>query len=215
MNLSLKKAADLSVCLSFMNKTIILAGNGQLPCHVVEELKIRNLDFVIIGFENNEISLKLKKYKYQIINFGKIITKLKHLKKKGYENIIMVGGLKRPKVFEIKPDFNSLKILPLFAKKIIEGGDNNLLSFAINKMLEMGFNILDIKKLLPDCFLGKGVFTKTSPSKNMIKDINKGQMILNQISKFDIGQSIIIQQGTVVGIEGVQGTDVLIQQSKK
>ena len=82
LNLSLKKAADLSVCLSFMNKTIILAGNGQLPCHVVEELKIRNLDFVIIGFENNEISLKLKKCKYQIINFGKIITKLKHLKKR-------------------------------------------------------------------------------------------------------------------------------------
>ena len=48
----------------------------------------------------------------------------------------------------------------------------------------------------------------TKTSSKMIKDINKGQMILNQISKFDIGQSIIIQQGTVVGIEGVQGTDV-------
>ena len=48
----------------------------------------------------------------------------------------------------------------------------------------------------------------------MIKDIKKGQKILKEISKFDIGQSIIIQKGNVVGIEGVQGTDILIKNSK-
>ena len=48
----------------------------------------------------------------------------------------------------------------------------------------------------------------------MIKDIKKGQKILEQISKFDIGQSIIIQKGNVVGIEGIQGTDFLIKNSK-
>ena len=37
--------------------------------------------------------------------------------------------------------------------------------------------------------------------------------ILNNNSKFDIGQSIIMQQGSVIGIEAVQGTDNLIKQS--
>ena len=198
-----------------MKKIIILAGNGELPYNVVTELEKRRLDFFIITFKNNEVSAKLKKYNPIEINFGKIVTELKKLKIKKFDSIIMIGGLKKPKLNEIKPDINSLKLIPMFAKKIIEGGDNNLLSFCIKKIEEIGFKIINIKDILPEFFLGKGVFTKISPKKDMIKDIKKGKKILDQISKFDIGQSIIIQKGNVVGIEGVQGTDFLIKNSKK
>ena len=68
----------------------------------------------------------------------------------------MVGGLVT-KVFEIKPDFNSLKILPFICKKIIEGGDTPII-FAINKMLEMGFNILDIKNYFQIVFLERSIY---------------------------------------------------------
>merc|ERR1711991_337442 len=78
----------------------------------------------------------------------------------------------------------------------------------------IGFKIINIKDVLPELFLCRGVLTKVSPTKDMIKDIKKGQKILDQISKFDIGQSIIIQKGNVVGIEGVQGTDFLIKNSR-
>ena len=197
-----------------MKKIIILAGNGQLPYNVVKELEKRKLDFFIITFKNNKISAKLKKYNPIEINFGKIVTELKKLKIKDFDSIIMIGGLKKPKINELKPDINSLKLVPIFIKKIIEGGDNNLLSFCIKKIEEMGFKIINIKDVLPELFLGRGVFTKVSPKKDMIKDIKKGQKILEQISKFDIGKSIIIQKGNVVGIEGVQGTDFLIRNSK-
>ena len=36
---------------------------------------------------------------------------------------------------------------------------------------------------------------------------------MSSISKFDIGQSIIMRHGTVIGIEAAQGTDNLIKQS--
>lgn len=197
-----------------MKKIIILAGNGELPYNVAKELDKRKLDFFIITFKNNKVSAKLKKYNPIEINFGKIVTELKKLKIKRFDSIIMIGGVKKPKLKELKPDFNSLKLIPMFTKKIIEGGDNNLLSFCIKKIEEIGFKIINIKDVLPELFLGKGVFTKISPKKDMIKDIRKGQKILQQISKFDIGQSIIIQKGNVVGIEGVQGTDFLIKNSK-
>lgn len=197
-----------------MKKIIILAGNGELPYNVAKELEKRKLDFFIITFKNNKVSAKLKKYNPIEINFGKIVTELKKLKIKKFDSIIMIGGVKKPKLKELKPDFNSLKLIPMFTKKIIEGGDNNLLSFCIKKIEEIGFKIINIKDVLPELFLGKGVFTKILPKKDMIKDIKKGQKILEHISKFDIGQSIIIQKGNVVGIEGVQGTDFLIKNSK-
>ena len=70
----------------------------------------------------------------------------------------MIGGLKKPKLKELKPDINSLKLIPMFTKKIIEGGDNNLLSFCIKKIEEIGFKIINIKDILPELFLGKGIY---------------------------------------------------------
>ena len=48
-------------------------------------------------------------------------------------------------------------------------------------------------------------------AKSYKNDINLGRDILNTISKFDIGQSIIIQNGRVIGMEGAEGTDELIR----
>ena len=45
------------------------------------------------------------------------------------------------------------------------------------------------------------------------KDIKKGKTILDCISKFDIGQSLVIQSGNIIAIEAAQGTDKLIRDS--
>ena len=129
-----------------MRKVIILAGNGELPHHVATELRKRKIDFCIISFINNKISSYLKKYNQKEINFGRIITELKILKKQKFNSIIMVGGLRKPKISEISPDINSLKLIPMFAKKFIEGGDNNLLSFCIKKLNKLDLILLILKK---------------------------------------------------------------------
>lgn len=198
-----------------MAKIIILAGNGELPYLIVKSLKKKNFDYYILTFEKNTVSTKLKKFNSKKINFGKIVTEIKKLKEQNFNELIMVGGLNRPDITDIKPDINSIRMVPSFIKKIIEGGDNNLLSFAIKKINEMGIKVLGVKDILPDCFFEIGIHTKIKPSAECIKGIRKANKILDTISKFDIGQSIIIQNGSVVGIETTQGTDLLLKQSRK
>ena len=86
----------------------------------------------------------------------------------------MAGSLDRPNLKELKPDFNSIKLFPKFIKKIMEGGDNNLLTLVIEQLENKGFKILELKNLLPEIFLGKGNQTKCSPSKSNFFDIKKG-----------------------------------------
>ena len=125
----------------------------------------------------------------------------------------MAGSINRPRLSDINPDFNSLKLIPKFTKILFEGGDNKLLKFVITELKNLNFKILYIHKTFPDLFLGAGNQTKIKISKNFLKDIHKGSLILKNNSKFDIGQSILIQEGNVIGIEAVQGTDNLIKQS--
>ena len=193
-----------------MNKIIFIFGNGNLPRLVIKKIKNSNLEFKILSISEKNL---FKSHNSKSVKLGKIITELNGLKKKGYSKILMAGSINRPRLSDIKPDFNSLKLLPKFTKTLFEGGDNKLLKFVTTELENLNFKILYIHKTFPDFFLGPGNQTKIKISKNSFKDINKGSLILKNNSKFDIGQSILIQEGNVIGIEAIQGTDNLIKQS--
>ena len=100
------------------------------------------------------------KKNHKLINFGKIISELLILKNLGFNHVALVGNLKRPIISDIKPDFNSAKIIPKFAKILFKGGDNNLLNFCINYLNNIGFNVVDLRKIIPENFLSSGNITK-------------------------------------------------------
>lgn len=197
-----------------MQRIIILAGGGDLPKEVIKNFLKKKIKFFCICFENNPVSSLIYKYDHKIINFGKVISQLKFLYSNNYRKILMIGNLKRPKLSEIKPDINSIKLIPKFAKELLKGGDNNLLNFCIIRLAKLGFEVIDLRKIIPDNFMGKGNQTDKNASKLNLQDIKKGKLILDSISKFDIGQSIIIEQGNVLGIESLYGTDHLILSCK-
>ena len=58
----------------------------------------------------------------------------------------MAGSINRPRLSDIKPDLNSLKLLPKFTKTLFEGGDNKLLKFVITELENLNFKILYIHK---------------------------------------------------------------------
>ena len=205
------KQIDHFVCHSKMNKTIFLFGGGKLPKLILNELIKKKYKFFVIEIGKTNIPQKYIDIKN--INLGKILTELILLKKQGYNKILMAGSITRPKLTDIKLDFNSIKLISKFTKEFLQGGDNRLLKFVIEQLEKIGFRVLQLNKLFPELFLGYGNQTKIKIKKNYFKDISKGCLILKSTSKFDIGQSIIIQQGHVIGIEAAQGTDNLIKQS--
>ena len=58
--------------------------------------------------------------------------------------------------------------------------------------------------------------SSNNASRQELEDIKKGKSILDHInSKFDVGQSIVINNGFVVGIEAAEGTDEMLSKSSK
>tara|TARA_Y100000589_G_scaffold264550_1_gene255269 strand:- start:1333 stop:2163 length:831 start_codon:yes stop_codon:yes gene_type:complete len=197
------------------SRVVIIVGGGDLPKIIVNHLIKNDVKFFCIGFLKNPFNNYLKKFNYKIINFGKIVTILKKLNNEGFDKLIMAGNLLRPSITDIKPDINSLKLLPSFTKKILQSGDNTLLSFAINNLEKMGYQIISLNKIIPSLFAGRGNLSKTKITNRMYKNALKAKEILNNNSKFDIGQSLIMQEGKVIGIEAIEGTDELINRSSK
>jgi len=197
----------------------IIAGKGQLPSYLINSCKLDGRDFFVVAIEgqaNPRITRNVPHIWADLKNIGGAFRELQNRKVK---EIVMAGAVKRPSFFEIKPDFITAKVLKRIIKNTLLGkrtiGDGQMFSFLIQGIEELGFKVVGLQKILVDALAKKGVYGKCYPNSLATQDIATGIKVARSIGKLDIGQSVIIQQGTVIGVEAAEGTDDLIKRFRK
>ncbi len=139
-------------------------------------------------------------------SFSEILAALKY---KNIDKIIMVGNIRRPSVSDIKFDINTLSLIKEY---VLESkGDDQLLKSISKFFLKKGFPLFDWVSVCDDLFAIGDNLTKAKPSKKDLLNMNKGLDIFRIIGYSDIGQSLIIQNQLILGIESAEGTDELIK----
>jgi DUF1009 family protein len=94
-------------------------------------------------------------------------------------------------------------------------GDDGLLSSVIKYLESEKIKVISPDEILCNLKTDPGIVTRANPSEESLSDIDKGINLLNHMSAIDIGQAIVIQQGLVLGIEAIEGTEELIARTGK
>ena len=192
-----------------MNKLGLIAGGGELPIKVLDYCKDNNIDLFCVLIKNFADINNYKGNKNIQISFGQVGKAINFFKKNKVENIVFAGNVKKPSIGFMKLDFKGFLLLKqLLKNKIL--GDNTVLETIVSFLSKYKLNVLELDSFLNDIKLPKGNNSETS-AHNYLEDINYGVEILQTLSKFDIGQSIVVQQKNVIGIEAVEGTKNLIE----
>ncbi|MDR0572293.1 MAG: UDP-2,3-diacylglucosamine diphosphatase LpxI [Rickettsiales bacterium] len=193
----------------------IVAGSGSLPLEVLEfcdERKIETCCVLLRSFAKKEDFVGRNFEEFYIGHVGKMV---KHFKKNNVERLLFAGGVKKPSLFSLKCDITGFFLLKrVLTNKIL--GDNTILEIIIEFLEKNGFVVENIHNYINNGKFIHGFNGKVSfENKEYLNDIELGKNVLNGLSDLDIGQSIIIQQGNVIGIECVEGTQRLIERSKE
>ena len=189
-------------------KTAILAGQGRLPHLIIEKLTPDN--GVIITF-NGQPAVDFSASKLPHINLpiGKIQRIIDTMHQNNVTQVVFAGAIQRPALSDLAVDIRGAKIIAKLAMNKTKG-DNTLLSILMSELEKEGIIVIGANMIRPDLSPSIGILSKQKPSKTAQNDIELGFTILNTLSPFDIGQAIITCNGQVLGIEGVEGTDELI-----
>ena len=86
----------------------------------------------------------------------------------------MAGSISRPRISDINPDLNSLKLLPKFTKVLFEGGDNKLLKFVIKELENLGLKFYIFIKLFQIYFLALVIKLKSKYRIAYLKIFKRG-----------------------------------------
>ena len=186
-------------------KIAIVSGGGRLPFLVVNDLHNQGYDIFVVGLKdlcdrtmNPDLWLRL----------GQVGTALKELKKRNIKQIFFIGAMSVPDFSKLRPDLLTIKIL---AKILLhQNGDDSLLRALIKEIELLGFTYVTPQKLCPSLTFSPGIQTRTKPSKDDLKDIERGIVVSKTIGKLDIGHSVVVHH-RVLAIEAIEGTQRMLK----
>lgn len=143
------------------------------------------------------------------VRLGQLGKAFSLLKKQKIEQIAFAGHIRRPGWSEIRPDWTGLKLLWRLKRKKM--GDDSLLRKLASVFQEQGIELVGADTLLPDCLMPSGQLSDAKITAEDWNDIRYAQKILTEWASLDQGQSIVVQNGLILGVEAIEGTDELIK----
>lgn len=182
----------------------IIAGDGSLPQQIRLQYEALGGEVFTAYIGAKQLKVVNNTKQFSIGHAGHII---KYFQDHAIKEVVLVGNVNRPNFSLLKLDITGSILLSKITKnKLI--GDDNILRVISNFLEEQGFKVIAPNSVLEE---DKVIISTAKPNQRNIDDILIGQEVLKSLGSFDIGQSLIIHDGYVLGIEAAEGTDNLIK----
>ena len=188
----------------------ILAGRGDLVQGLLNHCKESGMPYFVAAFEDQTQKELVEGHPHGFVNLAKVGALIDMLRTHGVDRIVMAGHFTRPDSWgSLKPDFKGALVI---AKIISQpSGDDGLLRILIKFLEGEGFKVLGVEEILgAEVLAPTGLLGTVAIPDPSLGDISRGLEVLKALSPLDVGQACVVQGGVVLGIEGAEGTDGLI-----
>ena len=192
----------------------LIAGGGALPVAVAATLVAQGADPFVVVIEGEgdagETFAGAEHAVMAVEEFGLLVPRLK---KAGVRRLVMAGSVRRrPRLRAIRWAVSTLKLIPKVAAAMTRG-DDGLLRSVVEIMEQNGIAVLGAHEIVPDLLAPRGVLTRAQPTKPDWRDIRAASEAAIAIGLLDIGQAAVAVGGRAIALEGIEGTDGLLERT--
>jgi DUF1009 family protein len=187
----------------------IIAGNGVYPFLVARGARQSGVTAIHVAAFENETGPGLADHADSIewMRVGQLGRLLKYFEKAGVRRAIMAGQIAPKNLFDLRPDFRVLMVLSTLKRRNAE----TLFGALAAELAKVGIQLLPATTFLEDSLAVEGLIGGPRPKKRSLEDVAYGFEIAKEISKLDIGQTVVVRNGTVLAVEAFEGTNEAIR----
>lgn len=198
------------------DKVAIVAGSGRLPADIAVQLAARgHAPFVVLTEGEADAKSGLADFEHESIAIEDFANLVPMLKRHGATHLVMAGGIaRRPRLSAVRPSLAVLSLLRYVPRAItaLAKGDDALLRMLVGLIEEGGgVRVVGAHQLVPELLAAEGRLTKAAPLKGDRRDIDAAMAAARALGALDIGQAAVAIGGRVVAVEGIEGTDGLLE----
>lgn len=188
----------------------VVFGSGEYPRKVVRACIEGGADCCVVFVGDDDASDEFREIPSIHIKIGKIGAAIDFFRQHNVKKVVFAGAVKRPNFRELSLDAKGASWLLKLGRSIF-AGDDALLRAVATLLQEEGFEIVAGTEIIGNVFVKTGILSAKKPTEEESRDIKKGFEVAKTVGALDIGQSVIVCDGDVLGVECVEGTDALIQ----
>ncbi|MGE6740139.1 LpxI family protein [Allorhizobium pseudoryzae] len=189
----------------------IIAGGGYLPLYVAEAARAAGDDPVVIALRH-EADRDFSSFDHMVTGVGDFAGIQQVLRQKGVRRVVLSGGVKRrPEWRDIHPTFRSILKIPHVIRTLLAGGDDTVLQMVIGLFESMGCRVVGVQEIVPGLLAETGHLTATPPASEDMRDIETAAEAARLLGQLDVGQGAVCVGGRIVALEGVEGTDAMLE----
>lgn len=203
------------IALAPADRLAIIAGHGQLPIELAQNVAAGgHRPFLVIIEGEVPPSSPLMDFEHATLVLEQVSELIPLLKRRKISHAVLAGGIeRRPNWRAIRPTLSFFKFLPR-AVKALRRGDDGLLRALVRAIESAGIKVLGAHEIVPDLLAPAGPMTRTLPQKSDWRDIRAAFEAARAIGRLDIGQAAIAVGGRAVALEGIEGTDGLLERMR-
>nr|HID59787.1 LpxI family protein [Desulfobacterales bacterium] len=192
-----------------MREIGLIAGSGQFPIIFSKAARAKGIKVYAIA-HNGETDPRLAEFvdRMEWVYVGQVGRVINFFRKEGVKDVVMAGAIAKAKMFsDFRPDLKALKLLT----KMIHTHDDRLLRVFARALEKEGLRVYPSTFLLPELLAPAGRWTVCKPSRSEMADVNLGWRVAKEIGRLDIGQCVVVRNGSVLAVEAIDGTDATIR----
>jgi hypothetical protein len=187
----------------------IIAGNGDFPLILGREARRQGWRVVAAAFEGEtkpDIAGAVDEVEW--VRLGQLNKLSETFTQRGVKRAVMAGGITPANLF--KNLSLDLRMITVAARLKVRNAETIFGAIA-EELGKDGVTLLDPRPFLGESVPQAGNLTRGKPSKEQLEDIAFGLKMAKEVSRLDIGQTVVVKQGTVLAVEGFEGTDACIR----
>jgi DUF1009 family protein len=187
----------------------IIAGNGRYPILLAEAARARGVKrLAIVGFPG-ETASEVEKLAddYTQLRVGQLGGLCKYFQSQKVRQVIMAGQIKPGNLFDLRPDLKALLLLA----RLKERNAESIFGAIAEELQRVGVELLPATTFLEDSLPAAGHIAGPKLSRKQQADVALGFRVAKETSRLDIGQSVLVKNGTIVAVEAFEGTDAAME----
>jgi DUF1009 family protein len=187
----------------------IIAGNGRYPILLAEAARARGVKrLAIVGF-SGETAAEVEKLadNYTKLRVGQLGGLCKYFREQKITQAIMAGQIAPGNLFDLLPDLKGALLLA----RLKERNAESIFAAIAEELQKSGVELLPATTFLEDALPEPGHIAGPKLSNQQTEDVAFGFRTAKEISRMDIGQSVVVKKGTVLAVEAFEGTDAAME----
>ena len=187
----------------------IVAGNGSYPFAMARGARKAGVKRIVAASFTDETSDRLAAEVDDIewLRVGQLGKLLAYLEKSGTRHAVMAGQIAPKNLFDLRPDFKALFLLARLKRRNAE----TIFAAIGGEMQKIGIELLPATIFMDDHLAPAGLIAGPKLKPRTLDDLRFGHDLAKEVSRLDIGQTVIVKNGTVLAVEAFEGTNEAIK----